>query len=132
MSTQVTPPSSNSPFPLRPLCELCDKPFSFFRLSGLLLATRHSTGTAFLLPSLCGNSALSVLNLYSFFFLNLKLKTDYCELSKPNHSRTYEPFSRKSNYSRTYAKQGGRGYLPQNALAYNSFVFFRYVNYFIN
>jgi hypothetical protein len=31
----------------------------------------------------------------------------------PNHSRTSETFSRKSNYSRTYAKTGGWGCLPQ-------------------
>jgi hypothetical protein len=29
-------------------------------------------------------------------------------------------------------KTGGRGYLPQNAFIYNSFVFLHYVNYFIN
>jgi len=49
--------------------------------------------------------------------------------SKSNHSRTSERFSRKSNYSRTYAITGGWGCLPQDVPAYNSFVFFRRVNY---
>jgi hypothetical protein len=52
--------------------------------------------------------------------------------AKSNYSRTSEPFSRKSNHSRTYAKTGGWGCLLQNVQAYNSFVFFRYVNHFIN
>src|SRR5208282_2271672 len=76
----------SSPFSLRPLCELCDKPFSFFRL-----------------------------------FLSFRLSTFDFEL-----------FPRIFNYSRTYAKQGGGGPLPQNAFACNSFVFFHHVNYFIN
>jgi hypothetical protein len=49
-----------------------------------------------------------------------------------NHSRTSETFSRKSNYSRTYAKTGGWGCLLQNVQTYNSFVFFHHVNYYIN
>jgi hypothetical protein len=50
---------------------------------------------------------------------------------KSNHSRTYARLARKSNYSRTYAKTGGWEGLLQDALAYNSFVFFGYVNQFI-
>ncbi len=49
---------------------------------------------------------------------NCALLTVDCELlfsPNSNHSRTYEPGSRKSNYSRTYAKQGGGGrYLSGN------------------
>ena len=47
-------------------------------------------------------------------------------------SPSYAPLSRKSNYSRTYAKHRGWGCLPQNTFAYNSFVFFHCVNYYIN
>jgi len=104
---------------------------SFSCISGLLLATSHSTGTAFLLPSLCGNSVLSVVNILPLF-PEFSLATRHSSLAtNSNHSRTYEPFSRKSNYSRTYAKTGGRGYPPQDALADNSFVFFHYVNYML-
>jgi hypothetical protein len=52
--------------------------------------------------------------------------------TKSNYSRTSSPFARKSNYSRTYAKHGGGGPLPQNALSRNSFVFFYCVNYILN
>src|SRR5208283_4635249 len=49
---------------------------------------------------------------------NCALLTVDCELLRspnPNHSRTYEPGSRKSFLSRTYAKQGGGGrYLSGN------------------
>jgi len=130
MSTQAASSVSCSVFSSSVL-SVSSALISFSCISGLLLATSHSTGTAFLLPSLCGNSVLSVLNLYSFFSLNLKLKTDHCELSKPDHSRTYEPFSRKSNYSHTYAKKRGWGYLPQHALTTNPFVFYRNVNYML-
>jgi hypothetical protein len=50
----------------------------------------------------------------------------------PNHSRTSETFSRKSNHSRTYAKTRGWGCLPHDAFSPNSFVFSRRSNYMLN
>jgi len=63
---------------------------------------------------------------------NCQLLTVDCDLffsPKSNHSRTSTRLARKSNYSRTYAKTGGWGCLPQDVPAYNSFVFFHCVNY---
>ena len=72
---------------------------------------RHSTASASLLRSLCGNSVISVVNPSSFRFLSFELSTFNFELPSrnSNHSRTYESFSRNPNYSRTYGKHGGGG-----------------------
>ena len=103
-------------------------PFSLFRI----LATRHSTATASLLRSLCGNSVISVVSLFPLF-PDFSLATRHSSLAnKSNYSRTYAPSARKSNYSRTYEKHGGGGCHLQNIPPYNSFVFFHYVNYSIN
>jgi len=50
--------------------------------------------------------------------------TAYLPLRKPHgtkshHSRTYEPLSRKSNYSRTYAIPGGWGVFPDLTFKYH-------------
>jgi hypothetical protein len=53
------------------------------------------------------------------------------ESPKSNYSRTSKKFARKSNHSRTYAKTGGWGSLPHEALSPNSFVFHRRSNYVV-
>src|SRR5271157_2037454 len=52
--------------------------------------------------------------------------------AKSNYSRTSTKCARKSNHSRTYAKTGGWGCLPQNAFSHNPFVFFCSVIYMVN
>ena len=62
-------------------------------------------------PDAVAHNLELLFSLFRFFglFLNTKLTTDNLKLPNPNHSRTYEPFSCKSNHSRTYAKTGGWG-----------------------